>query len=158
MLTKSRSDGELGLPIYQIIYHSQIAIEGGQDSIVEGTFRILEQSRGWNFKNGITGALMVNKDRFSHVIEGPPRAVKTLFGHIVCDERHKNVELLQCKFFEKRAFDNWAMAYVGSPSQADIALATTPHNSDATSATGAKGVLEMLRWLLTEKGVITAVR
>ena len=143
------------LPIYKIIYHSQIAIRGGHDRITDHVKQILAWSRQWNPAHGITGALMLNEDNFSQVLEGPRHAVKSLFGHIVCDSRHKNVELLQCDTFKERDFDSWSMAFAGSGTEADITLA---RSTDPRLRPEAHNVISLLRWLLREKRITVAIR
>ncbi len=145
-------------PIYKVIYHSNISIEGGHDTVMDQVKDILSWSRSWNSKHGITGALMLNNNNFSQVLEGPSHAVKSLFGHIVCDRRHRNVELLQCDFFKERDFSNWTMAFAGSPGEADIKMASTLRSSDDTLGEGASGVVNLLRWLLDERRVTVAIR
>ena len=119
---------------------------------------ILSWSRSWNPKHGITGALMLNNNNFSQVIEGPSHAVKALFGHIVCDRRHKHVELLQADWFKERDFGDWTMAFAGSPGEADIKLASTHKSRDEALGEGAGGVINLLRWLLDEQRVTVSIR
>ena len=145
-------------PIYKVIYHSQIAVSGGHERITEHVRQILTWSRKWNPAHGITGALMLNDENFSQVLEGPKHAVKSLFGHIVCDSRHKNVELLQCDTFKKRDFSNWSMAFAGSSTESDISLASHPRFQDPDLCEGANGVMSLLRWLLHEKRITIAIR
>ncbi len=144
--------------IYKIIYHSNIAIDGGPDTIMSHVKDILEWSRSWNSEHGITGALMLNNDNFSQVLEGPAHAVKSLFGHIVCDRRHRNVELLQADYFKERDFGSWTMAFAGSPGEADIKMASTHKPRDVTLGEGASSVINLLRWLLDEQRVTVAIR
>ena len=143
---------------YKIIYHSQIALEGGHDRIMEHVRGILDWSRMWNPKHGITGALMLNDRNFSQVLEGPASAVRSLFGHIVCDRRHKNVELLQADYFKHRDFENWSMAFAGSASEPDIKLVSGMPTRDAALGDGANGVVNLLRWLLSEERITVAIR
>ena len=144
--------------IYKVIYHSNIAVEGGADTVMEHVKDILTWSRSWNGKHGITGALMLNNNNFSQVLEGPSHAVKALFGHIVCDRRHRNVELLQSDYFKERDFSNWTMAFAGSPGEADIKMASTQKSTDDSLGEGASGVINLLRWLLDEQRVTVAIR
>lgn len=144
--------------IYKIIYHSNIAIDGGHDTVMTHVKEILTCSRSWNPKHGITGALMLNGENFSQVLEGPSHAVRALFGHIVCDRRHRNVELLQADYFLERDFSSWTMAFAGSPGEADITMASTHKSRDASLGDGASGVINLLRWLLDEQRVTVAIR
>ncbi len=101
---------------------------------------------------------MLNDDNFSQVIEGPRHAVKSLFGHIVCDTRHKNVELLQADFFKERDFSSWSMAFAGSAVEPDIFLTSKPQLRNGDSLEKAESVMSLLRWLLDEKRITVAIR
>ncbi len=138
-------------PIYKIIYRSMIAEDGGHDVVMDHIKQILEWSRSWNPKNGITGALMLDEDGFAQVLEGPSQTVKSLFGHIVCDRRHKDVQVMEADYHPERDFGNWAMAFVGKQGEADIKLTETANQSRATTGSTAKGVISMLRWFLQEQ-------
>jgi hypothetical protein len=139
------------MTIFKIIYRSQI-VPGDVRDFESSIDSILQWSRSWNAKHAITGALMMNENTFSQVLEGPADAVKCLFGHIACDGRHRNVQLLQSGLFEKRDFGNWAMAYAGPATEADIMLASTSRlNEVSVSASeDADSVVALLRWLLRE--------
>ena len=137
--------------IYKVIYRSKIAEDGGHDQVMEHIKQILLWSRSWNPKHGITGALMLDEDGFAQVLEGPPHSVKALFGHIVCDKRHKDVEVIEADFHPERDFSNWAMGFVGNQGEPDVKLAETAQQSQAATGNGAKGVIEMLRWFLQEQ-------
>ena len=158
MLHSFDSGGNSDAPIYKVIYHSQIAVAGGHDRVIEHVKQILAWSRKWNPDHGITGALMLNEENFSQVIEGPKHAVKALFGHIVCDPRHKNVELLQCDTFKERDFTNWSMAFAGSSTEEDIALASDPRYRNPDLCDKANSVTSLLRWLLHERRITVAIR
>ena len=149
---------ETPLTIYTVIYHSQITMDGGHDAVMEHVRGILSWSRIWNPKHGITGALMLNDCNFSQVIEGPASAVKSLFGHIVCDKRHRNIELLQAGYSKDRNFGAWSMAFAGSATEPDIKLVSGVKSRDLTVGEGAAGVIDLLRWLLSEERVTTAIR
>ena len=146
------------LTIYTVIYHSQIAMDGGHEKIIEHVREILAWSRVWNPKHGITGALMLNDHNFSQVIEGPASAVRSLFGHIVCDKRHRNIELLQADYSKDRNFGAWSMAFAGSATEPDIKLAAGARTREVSAGDGAGAVIDLLRWLLSEERVIAPIR
>ena len=137
--------GEDGGPaIFKIIYHSNIIVQGGADSILTNVRDILKWSRSWNRKHGITGALVLSDNNFAQVLEGPSHSVKALYGHIACDRRHKNVQLLMHDFFPKRDFPNWSMAYIASDNGPIVNLATDPRSSSPDLTARADRVLHFL--------------
>lgn len=73
---------------------------------------ILTQSRQHNPGSGITGILCYGGGVFLQAIEGGRSAVSELYGHIQCDKRHKNVELLQYEEIAERRFGGWSMGKV----------------------------------------------
>ena len=88
---------------YQIVYVSKSMLSKEIDLRTTEIQRILEVSRKWNSENDITGALMFGEGYFAQVLEGPPSILKSTFGFIACDERHRNVRLLECGPVLKRA-------------------------------------------------------
>jgi len=98
--------------IYRLIYRST-RVQGVQAADLSDTvLDILAHSREHNRRAGISGALLFDMKGFAQVIEGPPAAVKSLFGHIACDPRHTAVMLLESGLVPTREFATWAMAFV----------------------------------------------
>lgn len=65
-----------------------------------------------NGRSGIKGLLVVSGDRFLQVLEGPPRFVNELFGRIVHDGRHHQVELIDYEDTVRPHFFDWSMRLV----------------------------------------------
>ena len=84
--------------------------------------RILEVSRKWNSENDITGALMFGEGHFAQVLEGPSSILKSTFGFIACDRRHRNVRLLECGPVLERAFNCLSMAYTDGDGDIDLCI------------------------------------
>ena len=55
---------------------------------------ILDSARDHNLSNGITGILCYGGGIYLQAIEGGRMQVNELYGHIVRDDRHKDVALL----------------------------------------------------------------
>ena len=73
---------------------------------------ILAQSRQHNPASGITGILCHGGGMFLQAIEGGRRAVSDLYGHILRDSRHCDVELLDFEEISERRFGGWTMGQV----------------------------------------------
>ncbi len=75
---------------------------------------ILEQSRQANAEAGITGMLCACEDTntFLQALEGGRTQVNALYGHIVRDERHRDVTLLAYDEIHERRFAHWRMGRV----------------------------------------------
>ena len=78
----------------------------------QGLKALEEQAFDSNSSNDITGMLMLIGDTFVQVLEGAPKALTTLFGKIVADKRHSDVELVTFETITQRSFDQWAMRLV----------------------------------------------
>ena len=72
---------------------------------------ILATSRKNNDQRGITGALCYDSKHFLQCLEGPRDHVNALYNHILCDERHQDVTLLEYSDIHERRFEKWSMAY-----------------------------------------------
>ena len=73
---------------------------------------ILAQSRQHNPGSGITGVLCYGGGIFLQAIEGGRSAVNELYGHILRDTRHSQVELLVYEVISERHFGGWTMGLV----------------------------------------------
>ena len=79
-----------------------------------GLMRLLYHSYANNQASGITGALIYENNKFGQVIEGPEKAINTLWHKIQKDDRHKNVRLILSKPISERSFSKWAMIFQGN--------------------------------------------
>jgi len=79
---------------------------GFDSAILNG---ILSAARRNNARSGITGALIVRHDLYLQWLEGPGDVLATLFERICADDRHLDVDRLDCGDIEQRSFGDWAM-------------------------------------------------
>lgn len=79
---------------------------------VEVLESILAQARRSNPAHGISGLLCVGGPYFVQLLEGGRDAVNALYGHIVRDERHRDVSLLHFEEILERRYAGWTMAQV----------------------------------------------
>jgi len=78
----------------------------------KATQSILDSSRDHNMSNGITGILCYGGGIYLQAIEGVRMPVNELYGHIVRDNRHKDVVLLDYQEITERRFGGWTMGQV----------------------------------------------
>ena len=80
---------------------------------------ILRTSRRNNARDGITGLLYFDGNRFLQVLEGPEAAVEAAYERIRPDVRHRAPVVLSRREVDAREFGEWDMAH--RESQADAA-------------------------------------
>ncbi len=73
---------------------------------------VLARSRQFNPACGITGILCHGGGVFLQALEGGRAAVNDLYGHILRDARHKDVQLLHYEEITERRFGGWTMGHV----------------------------------------------
>ncbi|MCS6997120.1 MAG: BLUF domain-containing protein [Casimicrobiaceae bacterium] len=73
---------------------------------------ILNVSRRKNAQTGITGVLCTNGHVFLQLLEGSRAAVNQLYGRILRDPRHRDVQLLHFEEIHERKFASWSMGRV----------------------------------------------
>ena len=78
----------------------------------QATQSILDSAREHNMSNGITGILCYGGGIYLQAIEGGRLPVNELYGHIVRDQRHKDVVLLDYEEITERRFGGWTMGQV----------------------------------------------
>lgn len=94
---------------YRLIYKSVATAE----VVSNETLRHLEQqSSAANAAKGINGLLVLAGNVFLQVLEGPAREVTELFGRIMNDKRHRQVELVTFEPVVEPCFDDWSMRLV----------------------------------------------
>lgn len=90
--------------LVQLIYASQPF--GYDDALLSG---ILLDSRRWNAREGITGALICRADLYLQLLEGPEERVEAAYVRIARDSRHLDVTRLTAAAVSERLFPDWAM-------------------------------------------------
>ncbi len=103
------------MSLHRLVYYSANLITGPASQLRAEVDHILAASRRNNELVGVTGALMFSAGYFGQVLEGPQAAIETTFERIQQDPRHGDVALLEFAPIPERAFQSWAMAFVGSP-------------------------------------------
>ena len=78
----------------------------------QATQSIFDYAREHNMSNGITGILCYGGGIYLQAIEGGRKPVNELYGHIVRDQRHKDVVLLDYEEITERRFGGWTMGQV----------------------------------------------
>jgi len=79
--------------------------------------RILEQARRNNERSGVTGVLVMNENYFLQVIEGARPVINNLLRKLVNDERHFDLEVIDCRAVEERYWNKWSMKYLTTSDQ-----------------------------------------
>lgn len=105
----------------QMIYCSRNSARDAES--LEAEVRdILAVSRTHNERAGITGALLLARDCYAQVLEGPKEALEPLFERIRADPRHHEFVALPALVVPERMFADWSMGF------------TTPHADDEDAA------------------------
>ena len=67
--------------------------------------KIIDSSRRNNSRQFITGCLFFNKNHIVQYLEGGAEQVNRLYNRLAQDDRHANVQLVDCARISKRMFD-----------------------------------------------------
>jgi hypothetical protein len=70
---------------------------------------IVATARRVNVKLGITGMLLWSDTRFAQLIEGPSDSLDLLYGRLLVDPRHHDLNLLSRWEVPSRLFPDWRM-------------------------------------------------
>lgn len=93
--------------LIRIIYVSCAREEFGDEELD----RILQVSVKNNAAADITGMLLYARGSFMQVLEGPAEHVGRIFGEILKDERHHDIDTIVNEPLVAREFAGWAMAF-----------------------------------------------
>jgi hypothetical protein len=94
--------------LVRLLYVSR-ALDLNDQSAIQS---ILDSARKHNVVNGITGILCYGSGIYLQAIEGGRQHVNELYGHIISDPRHKDVQLLHYQEITERRFGGWTMGQV----------------------------------------------
>ncbi len=94
--------------LVRLMYASRAKVEITHDELMD----ILKKSKANNPANGITGVLCISGEVFLQVLEGGRSSVSGLYGRIIQDARHRDVELLSLEEISERTFASWSMGQV----------------------------------------------
>lgn len=95
-------------PLVKIIYVSEINAAVLTTSLLD---EIKIQASRNNPANEITGLLAFDHAHFIQWLEGPRDAVNKLLLAIMRDNRHGNLQVVECNELQNRLFGCWSMAY-----------------------------------------------
>jgi hypothetical protein len=91
--------------VHRLIYASRAAV-----SCLDDVAGILDWSRTYNPRLGITGVLCLLDQTYMQYLEGEEAAVEALFESIRHDGRHQGATVLDRRQIPGRAYPAWSMA------------------------------------------------
>ncbi|WP_324680576.1 BLUF domain-containing protein [Hymenobacter sp. GOD-10R] len=94
--------------IKHVLYRSRATQAFEEEQISE----LLEESRAWNERHGITGLLCYSDRQFVQLLEGNSDPVDLLYSRIQRDTRHRQVTTLSTAHGAQRFFADWQMGFV----------------------------------------------
>jgi len=138
------------LPLRRLLYVSTLTPKAAArlGSTVED---ILLASSWRNIRDGVTGFLLCDGDRFAQVLEGPPAAVEACYSRIARDDRHGTLLLRAANQVDARRFGRWSMCGLTLSAIDDEALRPRDIELDLDRATPA-AILDFLTWLADRHG------
>jgi hypothetical protein len=93
----------------RLIYKSRASTDVVSNETIS---HLVEQSAQANKAREITGLLLLAGNKYLQVLEGPYHDVNRLYGNIIRDARHCDVELITFEPMESRYFEQWNMRLV----------------------------------------------
>lgn len=126
--------------LVRLIYASKVTSPRPSDGDVDAIMKI---SREENRKRGVTGMLVYGGDYFLQCLEGSREAVNATYHHIVKDDRHEEIVLLDYRNITRRDFPHAPMGLArGRELDGDTVLQYSIHRTfnpfdmDSDSAMG----------------------
>jgi hypothetical protein len=106
-----------GADLYRLLYTSEADLPGPGDAQLRSLDAITAQARRRNRDRGLTGALLLVREHFIQVLEGPLDPLETVFETICCDFRHRRLRLVELAPAPERLFGEWSMACLAQNSE-----------------------------------------
>lgn len=137
--------------VYKIVYCSKNRLDDSGESTAE-IRRILTLSRQNNRRLDVSGALLFNRGCFAQVLEGRREAVQHIYERIACDDRHREITMLQAGYAGPRDFSEWSMAYAGTVAEDTLPLLVSTLNAAFSGpASNGEAVLGLLRRVVLQE-------
>ncbi len=113
---------------------------------------ILEHARRQNLLRGITGMLCFNNELFLQTLEGSRPVLNALYGRLVADRRHTNVQLVELVEIGRRSWSEWSMGYaVAAAQNREVFLRYSPAEVFDPYSMTADALQAMMKELVTTK-------
>ncbi len=108
------------MAVHSLIYTSIASVPVTGDLLVD----ILGAAARRNLAAAVTGHLVYSVGAFVQELEGPERAVETIFRSISRDPRHREVRVLGRQVIAERDFPGWTMSVIraGADNLVDLGL------------------------------------
>ena len=90
---------------------------------------LLNESRGLNLPNFITGLLLYSQGAFVQFFEGPSHATLDIYTRIRASRRHKDIVELMNDKVDARCFPDWSMGFTPEANSDLLALSTARHGT-----------------------------
>lgn len=137
------------MPLYRLLYRSDISLQGTKDEIDQQIDEIVRSSARSNKITGLSGALVASGGFFIQALEGPLGALELTFEKICLDLRHKHVSLIEFAAAEERIFPEWSMVRVDQEAaMVEICTVVGLEESRLLDASTTTALVSLMRSLL----------
>ncbi|MEM0968016.1 MAG: BLUF domain-containing protein [Verrucomicrobiota bacterium] len=103
---------------------------------------------------GITGVLVLSGDHFLQCLEGPTKFVNELYGKIIQDPRHRQVELIHYAEVTGTSFYDWGMKIL----RLDESLPPSIRQSLISKYSESEGIIPITRELVQIHSLLVDAR
>lgn len=109
--------------LHRLIYASRFT--GDMRNLDEVLRVVIAKSIQNNRLDDVTGFLVTGEGRFLQLLEGPAKAVATVYARIAQDPRHADLALIHSDAAERRLFRDWNMGqhWIGEADRGALAEA-----------------------------------
>lgn len=94
------------MKLEHLVYVSVSTAEPLSDRLIA---EIQRESVGNNAPNNLTGVLTWTGSRFIQILEGSPGSLDVLLLKLICDPRHRAMDVMDRRPIRDRTFGRWAM-------------------------------------------------
>ena len=100
--------GVVGLDdLIHIVYVSRRSCELDDQALMDLQACCIER----NEELGLSGAMILGRDSYFQVLEGPDEQVTAMFEQIKKDSRHHDIKVLSETYIATQSFEGWAMKF-----------------------------------------------
>ncbi|HCA89754.1 MAG: hypothetical protein CMF38_02730 [Legionellaceae bacterium] len=114
--------------LYHLLYQSKACVPFDSKALT----LLAKHARFQNFITQVSGLLIYSDHHFFQILEGSLTDIEAVYDRILADSRHTNIQLLDKKPIDERAFWRWNMGLTIIDKDSDVhaQLLDYLHNSD----------------------------
>ena len=98
--------------LYQLVYSSHAMLPNTESARAQAVDNLITKAKKHNLERNLTGVLMLQSGRFTHVLEGELSDIERTYERIAVDSKHRDIVILDVRQIPQRSFPGRPLAFL----------------------------------------------